>query len=94
MSTIHTRAIRWSLIVLGIGTVVISEKIVIPGLELLLGIETIVGQENVVYEPDGTYMYTNPGAMVCWVVLVAALGVKLACGGGLLLFRGRRTRLK
>jgi hypothetical protein len=72
--------------------VVLSQKIVFSGLEALLGIETIVGRENVVYEPDGSYMFTNPGAMVRWIVSVAVIGVALACGGSWFLFRCRRTR--
>jgi hypothetical protein len=90
MRVTRTRAIGWSLVVLGVCIAVLSQKIVFPGLEALLGIETIVGRENVVYEPDGSYMFTNPGAMVLWIVSVAAIGVGVACGGGWLLFQSRR----
>ena len=93
MSITRKRAFGWSLIVVGACIVVLSPKIVFPGLEVLLGIETIVGHENVVYEPDGSYIFTNPGAMVRWIVSVAVIGVALACGGGWFLFRSRRMRL-
>jgi hypothetical protein len=62
MSITRKRAIGWSLVVLGVWIAVLCQKIVFPGLEALLGIETTVGRENVVYEPDGSYMFTNPGA--------------------------------
>lgn len=93
MSITRKRVFGCSLIVLGVCIVVLSQKIVFPGLEALLGIETIVGRENVVYQPDGSYMFTNPGAMVRWIVSVAVIGVALACGGGWLLFRSRRARI-
>ncbi len=92
MSIARKRAFGWSLIVLGVCIVALSQKIVFPGLEALLGIETIVGRKNVVYEPDGSYVFTNPGAMVRWIVSVSVIGLAVAFGGCLLLFRGRRTR--
>jgi hypothetical protein len=55
--------------------VAFSNKIVFPGLERLVGIETIVGKENVVYQPDGSYYFTNPGAMMRWIFSVAAVGI-------------------
>ena len=78
--------------VLGVCIMVLSQKIVLPGLEALLGIETIVGRENVVYDPDGSYVFTNPGAMVRWIVSVAVVGVAFACTGGWFLFRGGRPK--
>jgi len=90
MSITRQRAVGWSLILLGVCIAVLSQKIVFPGLEALIGIETIVGRENVVYQPDGSYMFTNPGAMIRWIVSVAVLGFALTCGGGWFLFRSRR----
>ena len=75
------------MILLGVGIVFLSPKIVFPCLETLLGIETIVGRENVMYEPDGTYIFTNPSAMVQWIVSVAVIRVAFACSGGWVLIR-------
>jgi len=91
MSITSKRGFGWSLVVLGVCIVVLNQKIVFPGLEAILGIETLVGRENVFYEPDGSYMFTNPSAMVRWIVSVSVIGVALACGGGWFLFRSRRT---
>ena len=74
------------LMLIGLAITLFSNKIVFPGLELLLGIETIVGKSNVVYLDGGGYMYTNPGAMVRWIASVAGIGV-IVFGAGFLLFR-------
>jgi hypothetical protein len=55
-----TKLLGWLLILLGALVVLFRERIVFPGLERLVGIETIVGRENVVYQPDGNYLFTNP----------------------------------
>jgi hypothetical protein len=86
----HKKAVGWFLIFVGLVVVVFSEKIVFPGLERLVGIETIVGKENVVYQPDGGYLFTNPGAMARWVFSVAAIGVLICLSGAWLLFRARK----
>ena len=78
-------AVPGLLIFVGLMVVALSPAIVMPGLERLLGIETIVGKNNVVYRPDGSYAYTNPGAIARWVASVVALGV-LICVWGLLAF--------
>ena len=78
--------------VAGVLIILFCEKIVFPGLEMTLGIETLVGSENVVYEPDGSYVFTNPGAMVRWIASVAAVGMGLAGAGGFLLFRQRQSK--
>jgi hypothetical protein len=65
---------------------VCSRQIVFPGLERLLGIEAIVGRESVVYQRDGFYIFTNPGAVTGWVASVAAFGVLLAFVGAVMLF--------
>ena len=77
----------------GICIAVFSQKIVFPGLESLLGIETIVGKQNVVYLPEGGYVYTNPGAMVRWILGVAAAGLLFSGIGSIVVFRSRRRRL-
>lgn len=71
---------------LGALMVVFSEKIVFPGLEVLLGIETIVGRESVHYLAGGGYVFTNPGAMVRWMLSVAVVGVSVASFGMWLLW--------
>jgi hypothetical protein len=82
--------IGWLLVVSGISISVFSDKIVFPGLERLVGIETIVGAENVVYQADGSYLFTNPGAMARWVLSVAAIGILLVLSGALILIRSKR----
>jgi hypothetical protein len=86
----HKRAVGWLLILAGLLVVVFSEKIVFPGLERLVGIETIVGKQNVVYQPDGGYFFTNPGAMIRWIFSVAAVGVLICLSGAWLLLRVRK----
>ena len=78
---------------MGICIAALSQKIVFPGLESLVGIETIVGKQNVVYLPEGGYAYTNPGAMVRWIASVAMVGFLLAFIGSIVLFRTRSLRL-
>jgi hypothetical protein len=78
------------LTILGIGIVVLSHKIVFPGLEHLLGIETIVGNANVHYFDAGGYVYTNPRAMMGWTLSVALIGSLIASTGILLLIRAKR----
>ena len=85
--------IGWALVVVGIALVVMSESIVFPGLELLLGIEAIVGRESVIYEPDGSYIFTNPSAMIRWVASVAGFGLVLASLGFVLLYRTRPKKV-
>jgi hypothetical protein len=86
-----SRAVGWTLMCLGLLVVVFSNKIVFPGLERLVGIETIVGRENVVYQPDGGYLFTNPGAMMRWILSVAAVGIVVGASGIWLLLRARRS---
>jgi len=80
------------MILVGALVVVFRETIVFPGLERLVGIETIVGRENVVYQPDGGYVFTNPGAMIRWVLSVGAVGVLVCASGIALVFRARRPK--
>ena len=86
------RIFGWLLTIVGALIVLLSPKIVFPGLERLVGIETIVGPNNVVYQPDGGYLFTNPGAMMRWISAVAAVGVAIAFTGIILLFKARRKR--
>jgi hypothetical protein len=65
----------------GLVVVGFSNKIVFPGLERLIGIETIVGKDNVVYQPDGSYLFTNPRRMVEWIGAVILLGVLMISFG-------------
>jgi hypothetical protein len=83
------RKAGWSLVILGLLTVLFSPKIVFPGLELLLGIETLVGSKNVVYE-NGGYIFTNPTAMIGWITGVAVIGLGMCLTGILLLYRAKR----
>jgi hypothetical protein len=89
-----TKTAGWLLILIGVFVVVFSQRIVFPGLERLVGIETIVGKQNVVYQPDGSYDFTNPGAMMLWIFSVAAIGIFICLSGGLLLFLARRATHK
>lgn len=84
------RVIGWLLVVIGVLVVVFSRTIVFPGLELTLGIETIVGSENVSYQPDGSYYYTNPSAMMRWIASVAGVGLLIAAFGVTCVLKARR----
>ena len=88
-STSH-RVVGGFLIAVGVAVAVFSQEIVFPGLERSLGIETIVGRENVIYQPDGSYIFTNPRAMVRWISTVRNVGVLLSFAGALVLFREHR----
>lgn len=88
------RTLGWLLVVIGVLVVVFSRSIVFPGLELTLGIETIVGSENVSYQPDGSYYYTNPSAMVRWIASVAGVGLLIAACGLTCIFKARQERRK
>ena len=93
MTPVLVRTIGWVLALAGIVIVVFSSKIVFPGLELLLGIETIVGKNNVVYRDDGSYIFTNPGAMAEWILSVASIGVVVCIFGIWLLIRSRTRKV-
>jgi hypothetical protein len=84
------KVLGWTLVVMGVLIVVFSRSIVFPGLELSLGIETIVGSENVSYQPDGSYYYTNPGAMMRWIASVAGVGLLIAALGVFSILKARR----
>lgn len=86
------RVLGWLLVVIGVLVVVFSRTIVFPGLELTLGIETIVGSENVRYEPDGSYIYTNPVAMMRWIASVAGVGVLIMAVGVVGILQARREK--
>ena len=90
--TAPLRVVGWLLVVIGILVVVFSRTIVFPGLERTLGIETIVGRENVSYEPDGSYLFTNPAAMLRWIASVAGVGTLTAEFGVACIFKARRGR--
>jgi hypothetical protein len=91
MKAKQKQVVGWTLISFGLLVVVFSNKIVFPGLERLLGIETIVGSGNVVYQDDGGYLFTNPGAMMRWILSVAAAGVVICASGIWLLFRAQKV---
>ena len=86
------KLVGWLLIVFGILIVIFSNKIVFPGLERIVGIETIVGKQNVVYQPDGSYLFTNPGAMAKWILSVAVIGILILSVGIWLLLRSRKNQ--
>jgi hypothetical protein len=89
MKPTHKRAIGWVFITLGVLIATGSQQIVFLGLERLLGIEAIVGPDNVVRQPDGSYSFTNPEAMMRWIVCVAVVGVLIAVIGAFMLYRAR-----
>jgi uncharacterized membrane protein HdeD (DUF308 family) len=82
----------WLLVVIGVLVVLFSRVIVFPGLELVLGIETIVGRENVSYQPEGSYYYTNPAAMMRWIVSVAGVGLLIMVVGVFSILKARREK--
>jgi hypothetical protein len=90
MKTTTKKVFGWLLILIGVLVTVFSNKIVFPGLERLIGIETIVGKENVSYNPDGTYYYTNPVAMIHWIASVAVIGILICLTGIWILIRARK----
>lgn len=94
MKANQRRTLGMLLAVLGILIVVFSEKIVFPGLEALVGIETIVGRKSVVYQDDGGYLFTNPGAMTRWMLSVAVVGVGFAAFGAWLWWKARNCPSK
>lgn len=85
------KIIGFASIAFGILIIVFSRFIVFPGLEMMLGIETLVGRENVNYRPDGSYMYTNPGAMAAWILTVSGIGLLIAVVGSMILIRNKPT---
>jgi hypothetical protein len=85
----RTKTLAWSIIASGVLVIIFSNRIVFPGLERIVGIETIVGAQNVVYQPDGSYLFTNPSAMIRWIVSVAVVGIVISLCGVLLLLRSR-----
>jgi hypothetical protein len=94
MKPTSKKVLGWCLILFGTLVAFFSNKIVFPGLERLVGIETIVGTQNVVHNPDGSYFYTNPGAMVRWIVWVASIGLIICLIGCWILIRAKRITLK
>jgi hypothetical protein len=92
MKIITTKRTGWLLIVVGALVVIFSKWIVFPGLERLVGIETIVGRDNVFYTADGGYYFTNPGAMIHWILSVAGIGFLICLSGCWLLLRARRIK--
>ncbi len=84
------RTIGLALMAFGILILAFSRFIVFPGLEVMLGIDTLVGRENVNYQPDGSYVYTNPGAIAAWILAVSGIGLLIAVVGALTLFRTRK----
>ena len=89
MSIPRKEVVGRTLALTGVLVAVFSQQLVFPGLERLLGIETIVGRESVVYQPDGGYVFTNPGAIVRWIGAVVAVGLVIAFVGAFMLFTAR-----
>ena len=82
------------LVMTGLTIILFSNRIVFPGLERLLGIETIVGKDSVQYQPDGSYYFTNPTALMKWVLSVAILGFLICASGVWIIFRIRKKGKK
>ena len=91
MKISQKRVAALALSILGAAIAFCSPVIVFPGLERLLGIETIVGSRNVVYNADGSYAFTGPGAMLLWIAGVAAVGVVLCVTGIRMLLTTRKS---
>ena len=82
------------LMMLGFLIVIGSGRIVFPGLGMLLGIETIVGKDSVSYQEDGGYLYTNPDAMIMWILSVAFVGfIIMVSGVVLFVVAGRKKNV-
>lgn len=81
------------LIVLGALTIVFSEEILFPYISNIVGIETIVGKDNVIYDnpsdPNSSYCFTNPVAMIVWKAGIALCGLILLCFGLAIVFRNQ-----
>jgi hypothetical protein len=74
-----------------VSVVVLSPKIVSPGLVCIFGVETIFGRDNIVYRPDGSSYLTRPAAVIGWVWSIAAIGL-LVCALGTWLLRSTRRQ--
>ena len=92
MKANRARLLGKLLVFFGLLIVVLSPKIVFPCLEVLFGIETIVGKDNVVYSADGGYVFTNPLAMIHWILGVAIIGVGIGSMGIGLLWKSRNPK--
>lgn len=96
MSVIGNTTMKiWGIILMIVGgtVCVFSNKIVFPGLEVVLGIERIVGKDNVVYLDGGGYLYTNPGAMVRWIAGVVLVGVVIFGLGAVICFKEKLSKV-
>jgi len=91
MKIMPLRITGWLLSMIGALIFICSPKIVFPGLECLIGIDTIVGRENVTYFATGGYAFTNPSAMMHWILTVAAIGMAV-CAAGIILLRYSRKQ--
>ena len=85
-----TRIIGYFIIILGVVIFLFSKPIVFPGLERLIGIERIVGKHSVIYLEDGEYCYTNPGAMMRWIGMVALTGLLITTSGIIILVKQKK----
>ncbi len=85
------KLIGCALMVFGVFIAISSQEIVFPWLERLVGIEAIVGAQNVIYNPDGSYVFTNPGSIVRWLATVSAIGIAIALAGVLVLTRSKKN---
>ena len=87
------KSIGITLIILGILTIVFSKQILFPYVANIVGIETIVGKVNVIYDnpsdPNSSYYFTNPTAMILWKASIALCGLILFCDGFAVVLRGK-----
>ena len=58
----------------GIAIMLFSYFILFLVVEPIVGMEALVGKENVIREPNGSYLYTNPFAIWFWVAVVVVFG--------------------
>ena len=58
----------------GIAVMLFSYFILFLVIEPIIGMEAIVGKENVIREPDGGYLFTNPFAIWFWVGIIVLFG--------------------
>jgi hypothetical protein len=52
-----------------------------------IGEERVLGQQNVLLQPDGSKLLTNPGAMAKIAVLIWVVGLSQGIAGGFLIWK-------
>ena len=85
-----SKIIAYITIFIGVFIIVFSKPIVFPILENTIGVERIVGKYNVIYSDGGEYYYTNPTAMMFWIIAIATIGLLIIILGIVILIKQKR----